>query len=262
MAQDPEVLWGRAVDAGARGRYADADAILDRLSERAVRLPGNAAPAVLDRWASLALSTQASHRRQIGSPEAAVERDAQALSVAADAESRADALIGLAADAVALADADAARHQHARAETDAGIGWRTQTRWHWVGAELAMLESDHVSAHDHAQAAVVASRECSPRHEVKSQLILAAVTGDVTLLPEIALRIDEGDWITLAWPIALIAGDHAEDCDPAWLARMWSAGREATYAIEGALPVGLVGAWIAHPGVHRLRADGPPAGGE
>ncbi len=249
MAPDPGGLWCRAVVAGAQGRYAEADALLQSL------------PDDDSRWVSLSLSTRASHLRQVGSAQAARQCDAAALRVAGDAEARADALIGLAADAVALGDVDGAVQQHAHAETDAGLAWRTRTRWHWVGAELAMLMRDDTSARGHAVAATMAARRQSPRHEAKSQLILAAATGDVAAFPEISHQIEEGGWITLAWPLALIAGDHAEDCDPTELARMWSAGREATYAIEAAMPPGLVEAWVAHPGVHRLRADGPPPGG-
>ena len=72
-----------------------------------------------------------------------------------------------------------------------------------------------------------------------------------------AVLSSEG-WVTLAWPLALVAADHAAQVPAEALAEAWEAGREATYAIERGLPEGLVPLWRAHPGVLRLRAGIAP----
>lgn len=242
--------WAAAVDLGARGRYAEAEAPLVGL-----------APA-RDRWASLALSTLASHRRQVGDVEGAGGLDSEALATASDAESRAEALVGLAADAIAGGDAEQALARHVEAATDAAPHWRTLTRWHWVGAERALLVGDPARATDHARRALAACLSQSVRHEAKSRMILAVASGRADDLPDVSPVLLTGGWVTLAWPLALVARDHAEQLPPAWLAEAWESGREATHAIERGLPKALVPAWRAHPGVRRLRADGPPARGE
>jgi hypothetical protein len=92
-ARTPRQLWLRAVGAGGQGRYGSARDDLARL------LRG--APA--DVLASLAHSTQASFLRQLGWHRLARGRDGRALALAgADPEAVADALIGLAADALGL----------------------------------------------------------------------------------------------------------------------------------------------------------------
>lgn len=247
---DRAAVWQRVVDLGARGKYADA-------SNVATDLLGTT-----DRWASLALATLASHRRQVGDMEGAQELDTHALRTAGDEESRADALIGLAADAVGSGDAAEALLLHGRAESDAHACWRTHTRWCWVGAEAALLAGDPVTAQVYARGAVVAARGHSARHVAKSHLVHAAATGDVACLQETELLIAEGGWTTLVWPLALIAGDHADRWDSVWLGRVWAAGVAATYDIESALPADLLPHWRSHPGVRRLREDGAlPRGG-
>ena len=250
---EPGVLWGRVVDLGARGRYAEADDLALTLSDQ----PSSDQPRP---WASLVLSTRASHRRQIGAYDEARRLDERAIDEAMDSQSRADALIGLAADAVATADAAAAALWLGEAEEDAGHASRTQTRWHWVGAEYALLVGDAAAARAQARAAVELGAHVSRRHQAKSRIIEAAVTGEVCGLVDVRPSIDASGWWTLAWPLALVGADHAGRCDPDWLSVAWTSGRDATFAIERHLRGDHVEIWRSHPGVRRLRGDGPIPG--
>src|SRR6201996_3310678 len=92
-AGTPDQLWLRAVAAGGQGRFGSARTDLAMLVRSA---PG-------DRLASLAHSTQASFLRQLGWHRLARGLDGRASALAGtDPEAAADALIGLAADALAL----------------------------------------------------------------------------------------------------------------------------------------------------------------
>ncbi len=95
----------------------------------------------------------------------------------------------------------------------------------------------------------------------KSRIVRAAATGAVGDLPAVSLVLVAGGWVTLEWPLSLVAADHAEQVPSAWLAEAWETGREATYTIEGRLPATLQPVWRAHPGVRRLREEWPRAGG-
>lgn len=245
----PAAIWARGVDLGARGMYADA-------AEYFAELLG-----VDGRWKSLALSSLASHRRQVGDGAGAADLDAQALLSATDAESRADALTGLAADAVASGDPARATVWHVEGAQPAASGWRTVTRWHWVGAELALLSGDETSATEHARQAIAACLDHSARHAAKSRIILSAVTGDIRDLAAVGPVLRSEGWVTLEWPLALVAVDHAPRVPPTWLVEAWEAGRAATYTIEERLPADLQRVWRTHPGVRRLREDRPPTGG-
>ncbi len=254
--------WQHAVQLGAQGLYAAADDTLATLSQ-----PGGT-------WISLALSTCASHRRQIGATAEAARLDGEALRCATDSESIADALVGLAADAIASGDAEQAGAWHADASQPAESGWRTLTRWHWVGAERALLVGDQVAATEHARVALEVCTGQSARHEAKSRIISAAVTGRIEDLPAVSPLLRAEGWVTLEWPLALVAADHPQAARPggsakpplsgyaAWLAASWATGRAATYSIEESLPAALRATWLHHPGVRRLRSERPPAGGE
>ncbi|MDZ4236367.1 MAG: hypothetical protein U1C73_22030, partial [Dietzia sp.] len=86
-------LWLRAVAAGGQGRYASALTDLNTLRRLAARGPD----------VSLALSTRASFLRQLGWHDRARSLDGQALALADGAATpAADALIGLAADALGV----------------------------------------------------------------------------------------------------------------------------------------------------------------
>lgn len=208
---------------------------------------------------SPALSLLGSCRRQVGALAEARSLDEAALRSAADDESRAEALIGLAADAVASGDARAAQATHAKASA---VDWRTSTRWHWVGAELALLRGDAATAVEHASAAQSACAGRSTRHEAKSAIVLAAVVGDTTCLPSTLAVLRAQGWNTLIWPLALVAADHPDGLDAAWRAEAWAEGLRATIRIEDCLPARLVPTWRGQPGVQRLRAAGSLGGGE
>jgi hypothetical protein len=241
---NPAARWQDAVDRGARGDYAEAAAALGLLGDGETR------------WASLALSTLASHHRQVGDPGRAADLDARALQCATDDESRADALIGLAADAIANHQPEQAASWHQQAATHALDSWRTRTRWHWVGAERALLVGDLPGASEHGREAWAACEGRSVRHVAKSRIVFAAASGEVEALPEVSTVLSGHGWVTLEWPLALVAADHLERLPAGWLVEAWARGRAATYSIEGCLPEDRQQAWRAHPGVRRLREGG------
>jgi hypothetical protein len=166
-ATTPHERWLRAVVAGGQGRYASA---LDDLAVLCrVQRSG---PLV-----SLAHSTRASFLRQLGWHTRARGWDGRAWALAGEApEAGADALIGLAADALGVGRfaASAQLLQRAQALSDAGPG-RLPVRLAWVSAELAMARGDRAAAVEHADRAVdLAATYGSARHAVKSDVILAA----------------------------------------------------------------------------------------
>lgn len=170
-ASTPAELWLRAVACGGQGRYGSAYQDL-----AALRRSG--AP---DRLLSLAHSTQGSFLRQQGWHDVARGWDGRALALAgADPEARADALIGLAADALGVGRFAASADLLARADREPPCGAvpeRVPVRRCWVAAELAMARGDGAGAVEHAREAVrlaAAMAVPSARHRVKSQVVLAA----------------------------------------------------------------------------------------
>lgn len=177
-----QARWFRAVALGGLGRYAAAAADLRHL----VR---GSAPASMR---SLAFSTMASHLRQCGEHRIALAWDGRAIASADDAVSRADALIGLAADNLGRGEFGAARRLLARAaevdpvaagESPSGDPWwrsgRLTLRRHWVGAELALYSGDSATAREIVDQ--MADDAPSVRHRLKTVLIgaaAAASTGD------------------------------------------------------------------------------------
>jgi hypothetical protein len=197
--------WLAGVCLGALGRYRTAERWL-------LSGPGAAPPS------SLALSCRASHLRQLGRHAAAEPLDTAALAAATDPGERADALVGLVADAVGRLDRPAAERRlaAARAELASGDrrpadrdgGWRPAVRLAWVTAEVFLLRDDPVTAVAASRAAwerSLTARAC--RHAVKSQLILGAAL-DAAGRTRPALRIlraaaagaDRLDLPTLGWP--------------------------------------------------------------
>ncbi|BBZ49349.1 hypothetical protein H7H82_08120 [Mycobacterium heidelbergense] len=176
-ATTPQQLWLRAVAAGGQGRYGSAYRDLDTLRR------GLPSPELL----SLAHSTRGSFLRQLGWHTLARGWDGRALTLAgADPEACADALIGLAADALGVGRFAAAATLLARVDTRPGVvPDRLPVRRGWVAAELAMASGDGESAVRHAEEAVELSRamgQPSARHRVKSDVVLAAAlcsAGDV-----------------------------------------------------------------------------------
>lgn len=159
-AQPAEVRWLAGVCLGALGRYGAAARWLD--------LPGD----------SPAAACRASHLRQLGRHAEAEPLDRLALAAAADPGSRADALIGLVADAVGTGAGATARDRLAAATaavTDSDPGWRPAIRLGWVTAEVALLCHDPDTAVRAGRDAVGLSRDATaPRHAVKSRLVLGA----------------------------------------------------------------------------------------
>lgn len=174
-ATTPAQLWLRAVAAGGQGRYGAAF--------RDLAVLRRTAPA--GRLVSLGMSTQGSFLRQLGWHSLARGWDGRALALAAgDPEACADALIGLAADALGIGRFAAAATLLARAEPllaspdiEAAVPDRLPVRRQWVAAELAMARGEGDVAVRHAGEGVklaTAMAVASPRHRVKSEVVLAA----------------------------------------------------------------------------------------
>ena len=211
-AHTPRQLWLRAVGAGGQGRYASARDDLTALLRSA---PAGA-------LASLAHSTQASFLRQLGWHQPARGWDGRAIALAgADPEAAADALIGLAADALGVGRPAASATLLSRAEplvADAQQR-RLSVRRAWVSAELAMAAGDGAAAVRNAEVAVelaatTVDGSVSARHCAKSDVVLAAAlcsagavdrartVGEVTL--ELTGRLG---LVPLRWAVACLLVD-------------------------------------------------------
>ncbi|KAA8965290.1 hypothetical protein [Mycobacterium sp.] len=173
-ATTPQQLWLRAVAAGGQGRYGSARADLAALLHRAPT----------PRLASLAHSTMGSLLRQLGWHALARGWDGRALALAGDdPEAGADALLGLAADALGLGRLTASAALLRRAdELVAGAPHRVSVRRCWVAAELAMVGGDGDAAVRQAHVAVELATDpgagpASLRHRAKSDAVLAAALG-------------------------------------------------------------------------------------
>ncbi|GAA4540570.1 hypothetical protein [Amycolatopsis samaneae] len=216
-----------AVVLGAQGRYAAAMTILEALR-------GSASPLV----ASLAASTLASHRRQLGGHTRARPLDGEAYALAVTlpsaapdpdgldaAGARADALLGLAADNLALGRLGAARGLLARARAE-DAGWRATVRSGWVGAEIELAAGRAAAALAPARRALAAARERGARrHEVKSGIVLGVALvaeGDPgerdnarDLLENALTATQESELHSLSWVVAGVLADlraeHAEE---------------------------------------------------
>lgn len=151
--------WLAGVCLGALGRYREAARWLDPDRD------------------PLAASCRASHLRQLGRHAEAEPLDELALATATGPEARADALVGLVADAVGRQDTAAmtARLATARTALAGDPAWRPRVRLAWVTAEVALSCDDLDTALTAARDAVQLSREASAcRHAEKSKLVLAA----------------------------------------------------------------------------------------
>jgi hypothetical protein len=215
-ASTPDGLWLRAVVAGGQGRYGSAMADLDGVCR--VQRGG---PLL-----SLALSTRASFLRQLGWHDRARRWDGRAMALAgSDAEAGADALIGLAADALGVgrfAASAAALRRAAELLTRSGQP-RLPVRLAWVSAELAMARGDGASAVGHSERAVeLAAAFGSARHVVKSDVIAAAAlcsAGDIDrsrMVADAALDVsDRLGIIPLRWALACLLADIGSARHPA-----------------------------------------------
>jgi tetratricopeptide (TPR) repeat protein len=205
-ASTPHELWLRAVAAGGQGRYSSAMADLAGLLQRD------------DPLASLAHSTRASFLRQLGWHDRARGWDGRAMAMAgSDQEARADALIGLAADALGVGRfaASAAALRRAGELLTGSVPPRLPVRLAWVSAELAMASGDGQAALGHAGRAVeLAASFGSARHAVKSDVILAAAlcsTGEIEASRRVAdAALQDADRlgiIPLCWALACLLAD-------------------------------------------------------
>lgn len=205
-AQTPLETWQRAVAAGGQGRYASGFADLDDLARTTGPL------------ASLASSTRASFLRQLGHHVDARSWDGRAFALAgSDAEAGADALIGLAADALGTGRfvLSARLLQRARETFGDGSPGRLPVRCGWVSAELAMFTGDGGAAVGHAERAVeLAASTGSVRHAVKSDVVLAAAlcsAGDADESRRVAdaalIAAERLGFVPLTWALACLLGD-------------------------------------------------------
>ncbi|MDT5013170.1 MAG: hypothetical protein QOH57_4787 [Mycobacterium sp.] len=211
-AVTPEERWLRAVAAGGQGRYGSATAELAVLR----RETGGGA------LASLALSTQGSFLRQLGGHDAARAWDGRALRLAdSDVQATVDALLGLAADALGVGRFATSAALLERAQTDLdgeSTPARLPIRSQWVAAELAMSRGDGAAAVTHAeQAAELAGRHESVRHQVKSQVVRAAALCCAGRIDEARHAADDAlcaterfSLIPLRWGVASLLVDIAD----------------------------------------------------
>jgi hypothetical protein len=214
----PETLretWHHAVAVGGQGRYASAFADLDALDRASGVGP----------LASLALSTRASFLRQLGWHVGARSWDGRALALAgSDTEAAADALTGLAADALGTGRFAASHrllHRVREFVGDASPG-RLPVRLGWVSAELAMFTGDGATAVGHAERAVgLAESTGSARHAVKSDVVLAAAlcsAGDVAAarrVADAALTVTERLGLApLSWALGCLLADIGSAAHP------------------------------------------------
>jgi hypothetical protein len=212
-ASTPHEFW---LPAGGQGRYGSAIVDLDHVC----RLQ-RGGPVV-----SLAHSTRASFLRQLGWHDRARRWDGRAMALAgSDPEAGADALIGLAADALGVGRFAASATALRRASelvTKSGAA-RLPVRLAWVSAELAMARGDGAAAVGHAdRAADLATALGSARHTVKSDMVLAAAlcsAGDVDRSRAVADgALDAAGrlgMIPLRWALACLLADIGSAAHPA-----------------------------------------------
>jgi hypothetical protein len=207
-ASTPHELWLRAVAEGGQGHYGVAMADL-------------AGVCVLQRGGplvSLAHSTRGSFLRQLGWHDRARRWDGRAMAMAgSDPEAGADALIGLAADALGVGRlaASAAALRRAGELLTRSVPPRLPVRLAWVSAELAMACGDGPTAVGDAERAVeLAATLGSARHTVKSDMVLAAAlcsAGDIDrsrMVADAALDAAGGLGIVpLRWALACLLAD-------------------------------------------------------
>ena len=195
---DPRARWAAAVALGGFGHYAAAAALLGPLWREqgagaavrahaavtrashlrqlgghgaAARLDGTALRLVLPRGAGGVVSREA--------PDGAAPQDGNARWGLDAAAATADALTGLAADALGRFDATTAGVLLERAAAWCGPpGSRTRVRYGWVLAETALVAGDPGTALAAAGEALAGARALgSTRHVLKSRLVRAVAAG-------------------------------------------------------------------------------------
>ncbi|AKS35601.1 hypothetical protein [Mycolicibacterium goodii] len=205
-ASTPHQRWLRAVAAGGQGRYNCALTELDHI----IRTQSGS-------LVSLAHSTRASFLRQLGWHDRA--RGADGLAWAhrgTDPDAAADALVGLAADALGVGRFAASARLLDRARTEPGeVSARVAVRTAWVSAELAMVTADGATAVSHAERGVAAAAGyTSTRHVIKSDVVLAAALcsagrlDDARVVADDALRATaDNELVPLRWALACLLAD-------------------------------------------------------
>ncbi|MEI6252388.1 MAG: hypothetical protein WCP30_06240 [Mycobacteriaceae bacterium] len=209
-ARSPQELWLRAVAAGGQGRYAAARADLAGLIHNESA----------GRWRSLGRSAYGSFLRQLGWHWRAHDWDGRALAAAGtDPGAGADALIGLAADALGVG-----RLATSAALLERAVGLarnadepRLEIRLAWVRAELAMAGGDGPDAMQHARRGVELAHEALPslrRHRVKSDVVLAAalcsagdLAGSRTVADAALADTETYQLAPLRWALACLLSD-------------------------------------------------------
>lgn len=207
-AATPRERWLRAVAAGGQGHYACA---LTELAEIDRMRPAD------EEVRSLAHSTRASFLRQLGGHRLARGFDGRAWALSGgDGEAAADALVGLAADALGIGRfALSARLLERARVVVADAPGRLPVRLAWVGAELAMVSGHGAAAVEYAERAVAAvSGLGSVRHAVKTDVVLAAALcsagrhDDAREVADVALeRTGQYGFIPLRWALACLLSD-------------------------------------------------------
>ncbi|GAB1508545.1 hypothetical protein [Actinophytocola sp. KF-1] len=192
----PRDRWLAAVVLGAQGHYARAATLLHDLLHD-------------DATASLAASTLASHRRQLGGHASARTLDATAAATARTDEARADALLGLAADAVGtgrLGEAGRLRDQTPLST------WRARVRHGWVSAEIELSRGG--AAVEHAERALdEAVLAGATRHRIKSEIVLGAAlaASEPVMARKLVTRArDDATDLhlsSLVWPASLLLAE-------------------------------------------------------
>lgn len=199
---DPWSRWAEAVAVMASGSYREAFATFAPLAANTDA-----------ELAGLAAAASASGLRQIDEHAAAVPHDERAC--ARPGQGRCDGWIGRAADEVGLGRPAEAVQCLERAATTAQ-GWRDRVRLGWVQTEIALLQGEWAHAEEYAEAALAqAAAAQSPRHVVKSQLILAVVRrrtrpeAGLALLRDVVATGAAMRLRPLVWPAVLVLGADA-----------------------------------------------------
>jgi len=212
------VRWLAAVVLGGQGHYAAAATVLDELRH-------DPDPVI----ASLALSTRASHHRQLGAHGLARALDGAAFArvrttgggdpdgIDADG-ARTDALLGLAADSLGAGRVGEARRLIRRVET--GGSWRGSVRRGWVSAEIELVSGQaHAAVAPAEEAYSVSTSTGALRHGLKSALVLGTAlvvwgTPDGRTRGVDLVECDLNHSVTLGlqpliWPSALVLVGNA-----------------------------------------------------
>jgi hypothetical protein len=147
-----------------------------------------------------------------------------------DAEAAADALVGLAADALGVGRFGVSARLLDRARAiDVEGSPRQRVRLAWVSAELAMARGEGADAVAHARSGVAAAAAYpSTRHAVKSDVVLAAAlcsAGDLDAARGVAdtalLATEKSGLIPLRWALACLLADIGSAAhDAAWISQI------------------------------------------